>query len=337
MPRAYDERRRRDHPSRCRSGRSYPIAGVPCAKCPNGPRRRARRSGLRIALLVALILLGVVAYGSASTDLAMRSWFHIWARAAILVTLPCNGVLEAQEPTPAVSSKVAPCLEPPPLLKWEDYQGPLRKIVGTFARKLERKAAQPPRYKPGTALCSLEVKDKFALFIQDTFDPVSFLGAGFYAGLDHAANNDPTFGQGAGGYGRRFGVQFAGQTASRFFTEFAYPTIFSEDPRYYRLGHGTGGKRFLHAAEHAFVARRDSGTRMFHFSKWLGAASAVALNNTYHPGSRHGFGPTMRQVGYSVLEDMGIDLLREFWPEIARKLRMPFRGIREPPETERRR
>jgi hypothetical protein len=94
----------------------------------------------------------------------------------------------------------------------------------------------------------LEVKDKFALFIQDTFDPVSFLAAGFNAGLDQAANNDSTFGQGAGGYGKRVGTQFAGQTAFRFFTEFAYPTIFSEDPRYYRLGHGSGGSRFLHAA-----------------------------------------------------------------------------------------
>jgi hypothetical protein len=27
---------------------------------------------------------------------------------------------------------------------------------------------------------------------------------------------------------------------------------------------------------------------------------------------------------------MGLDVLREFWPEIAGKLRMPFRDMREP-------
>jgi hypothetical protein len=234
---------------------------------------------------------------------------------------------ESQEDT--VKNTAAPCLEPVPLVRWEDYQGPLQKVVGTFARKLERKSAHPHHYKPGAMLCSLEVKDKFLLFVQDTFDPVSFLSAGFNAGLDQAANQDPTFGQGAAGYAKRFGADFAGQTVSRFFGDFPYPTAFSEDPRYYRLGHGSTGRRLLHATQHVFVAHRDSGRRMFNFTEWLGTASAVALNNAYHPGNEHGFGPAARQVGYSVVQDMGFDVLREFWPEIARKLHMPFRDMRE--------
>ena len=247
--------------------------------------------------------------------------FRRWARTGILIVLALNGLMEAQEPASADPPQeetrqnvAAPCLEPPPLVRWQDYQGPLQKVVGTFARKLERKSAHPPHYKPGTVLCSLEVKDKFILFVQDTFDPVSFLSAGFNASLDQAANQDPTFGQGATGYGKRFGADFAGQTAGRFFTDFAYPTLFSEDPRYYRLGHGTVGKRLFHATEHAFVAHRDNGKRMFNFSEWLGTASAVALNNVYHPGNEHGFGPATKQVGYSIIEDMGFDVLREFWP-----------------------
>jgi hypothetical protein len=105
---------------------------------------------------------------------------------------------------------VAPCLEPPPFFSWQDYHGPLQKVVGAFARKLELKSVHAPRYKPGTVLCSLEVKDKFTLFVRDTFDPISFLEAAFNAGLDQASNRDPTFGQGAEGYGRRFGADFAG-------------------------------------------------------------------------------------------------------------------------------
>jgi hypothetical protein len=30
-----------------------------------------------------------------------------------------------------------------------------------------------------------------------------------------------------------------------------------------------------------------------------------------------------------VLQDMGFDVLREFWPELARKFNLPFRGVRE--------
>ena len=139
----------------------------------------------------------------------------------------------------APPARSAPCMEPPPLLRWQDYQGPFQKIVGTFAGKLELKAAHPPHYKPGTVLCLLEVKDKFGLFVRDTFDPVSFLEAAFDAGLDQASNRDPTFGQGSVGYARRFGADFAGQTTWRFFTDFAYPTIFAEEPRCYRMTHGS--------------------------------------------------------------------------------------------------
>lgn len=236
-----------------------------------------------------------------------------------------QSVREQTEKNPAAS-----CLQPPPLVRWEDYHGPLEKVVGAFARTLERKSAHAPHYKPGATLCSLEPGDKFVLFVQDTFDPVSFLAAGFGAGLDQAENHDAPFGQGGEGYAKRFGANFADLTSARFFSDFVYPTIFSEDPRYYRLGHGGAGKRLLHAAGHVFVAHRDDGRHMFNFSEWLGTASAVALSDTYHPGNAHGFAPAARQVGYSVMTDVGLNVLREFWPEIARKLKMPFRERHEP-------
>ncbi len=225
------------------------------------------------------------------------------------------------------------CVQPPPLLRWQDYQGPFQKVVGTLARKLELKSVQPPHYKPGTVLCSLEVKDKFTLFVRDTFDPISILEAGFNAGLDQASNRDRTFGQGAEGYGRRFGANFAGQTTWRFFTDFAYPTIFSEDPRYYRLIRGSGRQRLLHAAAHTFVARHDSGAPMFNFSQWLGTASAVALNDVYHPGNERGLAPALQVGGFALATSMGFDILREFWPDIAHKLHMPFRDTRGTPAT----
>jgi len=249
-----------------------------------------------------------------------------------LVDATSQGAQTTDPPSPASSNQdetaknpVVPCLEPPPVLRWRDYQGPFQKVVGAFARKLELKSAHPPRYKPGTVLCSLEVKDKFTLFVQDTFDPISFLSAAFFAGLDQSANRDPMFGQGAEGYGKRFGAAFADQTTWRFFTDFAYPTIFAEDPRYYRMINGSSKRRFFHAIEHTFVAQHDSGKPMFNVSKWLGTASAVVLSDVYHPGNERGFTPALREGAYSLAIGMGFDVLREFWPEIARKLKMPFR------------
>ncbi len=220
----------------------------------------------------------------------------------------------------------APCIQPPPIVRWQDYQGPFAKVVGAFGRKLERKSAVAPHYKPGAKLCTLEIKDKFRLFVDDTIDPITFLNAAFNAGLGQAQNSDPSFGQGAAGYGRRFGVNMIDQAQSEFFKDFAYPTIFFEDPRYYRLGQGPTQRRFLHALAHAVVAHHEDGTPMPNYSEWLGTASAVALSNVYHPDNRRGFGPSAENVVFAVSEDAGFDVLREFWPEIARKFKLPFRG-----------
>jgi hypothetical protein len=266
-----------------------------------------------------------------------HAMFQTLAGMALLTTLVWCDAVWAQEPSAPPASPqqdtlknvTAPCVEPPPMVRWEDYQGPFKKIVGTFARSLERKAVHPPHYKPGAVLCILGPKEKLSLFVQDTFDPVTFLYAGFNAGLGQAGDEDPTFGQGAEGFGKRFGAHFADQALRDFFKDFAYPSIFSEDPRYYRLAYGSGGSRLLHAVGHAFVAHREDGTRMFNFSEWLGTTSAIALSNLYHPGNERGVAPAARRTGYSVLEDMGFDILREFWPEIARKLRLPFRDKRE--------
>ncbi len=226
----------------------------------------------------------------------------------------------------AAMNAAASCVQPAPMVRLEDYDGPLKKVVGTFARPLERKAVHPPHYKPGLRLCTLKLKDKFALFVQDSIDPVTFLATGFNAGLDQAQDSDRSYGQGAQGYAKRFGAEFAGQASSRFFKDFAYPSIFSEDPRYYRVIHGGAGRRLLHAVEHAVVAQRDNGNRMFNFSEWLGTASTVVLSNTYHPDYQRGFSSAAQRVGYGILQDMGFDVLREFWPEISRKFKLPFRG-----------
>lgn len=220
----------------------------------------------------------------------------------------------------------APCLEPPPLPGLSEYDGPMKKTVGLFARALERKSVHEPRYKPGLPLCSLRFDDKFMLFVEDAFDPVTFLSAGFDAALDQASNRDPTFGQGAAGLTRRFGADLTDRISGKFVKDFAYPVIFSEDPRYYRLGYGGTGRRIIHAAEHLVVAHSPNGTRMVNYSELFGTGTAVALADLYHPGNERGAGAMARQVGSRFAWDVGFDILREFWPEIARTFKLPFRG-----------
>ena len=224
-----------------------------------------------------------------------------------------------------------PCVQPPHTVSWQDYEGPFAKFIGIFARKLEYKSVHSPHYQPGSVLCTLTIEDKFVFFLEDSVQPANFLTAGFNAGISQAENNDPSYGQGAAGYGKRFGASLAGQASGEFFKDFIYPTIFSEDPRYYRMAHGSKEKRLFHALSHSVIAYRDKdATKMFNFSEWLGTASAVVLANSYHPDNRRGVGPAAERIGVSVGSDAGFDVLREFWPEVARKFKLPFRDRNEP-------
>jgi hypothetical protein len=263
---------------------------------------------------------------------------RIVAEMALLISLAWTRSSCAQEspapkpPAPlsppqsgTINSVAPPCLQPQPIVTPQDYTGPLKKTVGLFTKQLERKSVHLPHYLPGLKLCSLGLEDKFLLFVRGSFDPATFLSTGFNAGISQAEDHDHTFGQGMAGYSKRFGASYADQATFRFFKDFAYPSIFREDPRYYRLSHGSGGNRFLHAVEHAVLAHTDNGNRMFNFSEWLGTVSAVSLGNLYHPGNKRGFAPSAEGVAISVLTDMGYDELREFWPEISHKFKLPFR------------
>lgn len=216
------------------------------------------------------------------------------------------------------------CLEPTSLPSVEDYNGPLAKAVGVFAAPLERKSVHPPRYMQGVSLCTLDVHDKFLLFVHDTLDPITFLSAAFDGAVDHASNRDPQFGQGFAGYGKRALAEYGDRMSSSFLKSFAFPVLFSEDPRYYRLGQGPVKKRVLHAAEHLFVAHHADGTRMFNYSQWLGTTSSAVLHNTYHPGNETGFGPMSERIGFDFASSIGFDILREFWPDVSHKFKLPF-------------
>jgi hypothetical protein len=266
---------------------------------------------------------------------------HQWVlRGAVLVAVLAGSAAgRAQEAPPNPQPPPAPpeltgqvvlnpagqCVQPPPMVRLQDYNGPFHKVIGTFTRKLDRQSVHDPHYKPGFILCSLEIKDKFYLFLRDSADPETFLAAGFDAGISQAEDDDAPFGQGGAGYAKRLGASYTDEAQFRFFKEFAYPTIFSEDPRYYRMGQGPVGRRFLHAVEHSVVAYNDHGRRMFNFSEWLGEISGTSLGNLYHPGAQRGFAPAARGIAVDVGMDIGFDELREFWPEVARKLRLPFR------------
>ena len=164
-------------------------------------------------------------------------------------------------------------------------------------------------------------KEKFAITAKGTFDPYEFAIVGVVAGIRQAENAYPAFGQGMEGYAKRYGAAFADQVDGNIMAGAVFPSILKTDPRYFRLGRGRSIHRFGYAISRILITRTDSGGRMFNIPEFAGNATAIAISNFYYPAADRSFSSSF--ASWSV--QMGIDAfgneLKEFWPDIHRRLR----------------
>jgi|SRR5690349_10059562 len=166
----------------------------------------------------------------------------------------------------------------------------------------------------------LRPSEKFRLFARSAFDPVEFGIVGIQAGISQATNGFPAYGQGAEGYGKRYGAAFADQVSAGLFGNFVYPTLLKQDPRYFRMGEGSFGKRALNGISQVFVAHADRGGRQFNFSAVMGAFTAGGISNAYYPDDDRGVGLTLSRAAIALGYGMAGGVFDEFWPDINKKL-----------------
>lgn len=167
----------------------------------------------------------------------------------------------------------------------------------------------------------LTPRQKFHLFSKSAFDPFVFAEVGIQAGITQAQNSFPDYGQGAAGFARRYGAALGDSVSSNFFSNFAWPVLLKQDPRYFRRGQGGIKRRIAYSLAQEFVAHTDKGGRSFNFSNILGAASAGGVSNLYYPESDRGFTLTMTRAGIALTYGAVGGLLNEFWPDIYRHFR----------------
>jgi hypothetical protein len=165
----------------------------------------------------------------------------------------------------------------------------------------------------------LTPNEKFRLFATDTTRPYQFVAAAAVTGISMIDHDNRGFGQGGEGFAKRFGAAMADEASSAFFGEFLYPSMFRQDPRYFRRGTGTGGERLGYAISRVVVTRSDTGKSQFNFSKVLGAMSSGALANAYYPDSERTVGRTFSTIGINLGTAAGLNLVKEFWPRHGKK------------------
>jgi hypothetical protein len=172
----------------------------------------------------------------------------------------------------------------------------------------------------------LSTREKFAANARGSFDPVQFVWYGALAGIAQAQNSDPGYGQGADGYAKRYAQRFADGTIQNFFSKAVFPSLLRQDPRYFQLGKGGFFHRLGYALSRVVVTRSDAGTYQFNFSEILGSGVAAAISNTYHPSNDRNLGNTLNVWGTQVGFDAVDYAMKEFWPDIRRKLHPPKSG-----------
>jgi hypothetical protein len=198
----------------------------------------------------------------------------------------------------------------------------------------------------------LTSKQKYKVVARSSFDYVLYPWYGFLSAISQAENSEAGYGQGWDGYGKRFASAFADGTIENFLTGAVFPSMLHQDPRFFQSGKGGISQRTEYAVSRIFVTRTDSGKSQFNYSEVVGSALSAAIStNSYHPRAfitTH-YDPTTgtltyihnpsdrtlpntlsvwgSQVGYDTITIV----VKEFWPDIHRKLTHKNKADAPPP------
>ena len=160
----------------------------------------------------------------------------------------------------------------------------------------------------------LDTRQKFQLGWKSVIDPVSFGMVGVIAGIEQATNAFSGFGQGAQGYGKRYGAAYADMVSGTFIGSVILPSVLKQDPRYFYKGTGTRKSRFFYALASAVICKGDNGHWQPNYSNMLGSLAAGGLSNLYYPASdRNGVGLTFANASIGIASSGMGAVIEEFF------------------------
>jgi hypothetical protein len=160
----------------------------------------------------------------------------------------------------------------------------------------------------------LNMRQKYNLAWKTTIDPFTFAMVGAIAGVQQADNAFSGYGQGAQGYGKRYGASFADITIGTFLGGAVLPAVFKQDPRYYYKGTGSTRSRFFYAIANAVICKGDNGRWQTNYSNILGNLASGGISNLYYPAqNRNGAGLTLENGLIGIGSTAAAGVFEEFF------------------------
>jgi hypothetical protein len=183
------------------------------------------------------------------------------------------------------------------------------------ADRAEAPAAIPkPEYVP------LTEHERLRLYLKRLVSPEAAFRSAVGAGIDQGMDTPKEWGEGAVGYGRRFGSAYA-EHIVRETLMFGSSSVLHEDNHYIRSGETGFGRRLKYALESSLLARHDDGTRQFSISKIGSALGASFIWRIWQPPSTNSVGDAMENFGIAMGVSAGFDVAREFLPDLFHRKR----------------
>jgi hypothetical protein len=159
---------------------------------------------------------------------------------------------------------------------------------------------------------ALTSRQKFELAWKTTIDPVTFAIVGGIAGVQQAQNSFSGYGQGAQGYAKRYGANYADLTTGTFIGSAILPSLLKQDPRYIYKGTGSTHSRFLYAIANSVICKGDNGRWQVNYSNILGNIAAGGISNLYYPAQNRGTALTFENGAIGIGATAAANVVEEF-------------------------
>ncbi len=159
----------------------------------------------------------------------------------------------------------------------------------------------------------LTTAQKLHLGIKTILDPTTFALAGVTAGIQQEQNSYHQYGQGAKGFAKRYGAQYATGAVGIVVSGVMMDSLLRQDPRYFYSGQGTRGQRFRYALRTSFLTKGDNGKWQPPYSDLVGMVVSAEIANTYLPGSRTQYTLLGRSLMFRFAGRIALNLGEEFF------------------------
>lgn len=168
---------------------------------------------------------------------------------------------------------------------------------------------------------SLSAGQKMNLALRIATDKITIAFAVVTAGYHEAADDISNAPWGAKGFAERSGIAYLDSFDGTMIGNGILPSLLHQDPRYFRLGHGSMLHRVAYAASASVICKHDNTHQWEpNYSNVLGNLAAGGLSTLYYPRGNSGAGLVLSTAMIQTAEGAMITIVQEFWPDISRKL-----------------